>query len=446
MSLHLWNSDHYFQRLPSTNIITLYGRKRWDFGLEYKTPQAATTDNARTVFTMPSFGRNGRWGNMVFQYLFMRILALNNNREIELYRVEDWISDSMNLYEDMCHIPTVQTKSDTILIDSYHLFPDGLFYIPGFICRAIYVSKVRLQKCFILENADEAINKPLPLNDDASIEVEGLFMMNPRLYKKQYKEFISNKLLQPNIEFGSFIHDCVKMFGQDKTIIGIHVRRGDFVADPLGQKFQFPIPIKYYVEWLVSNIACWKNPVLYVCSDDPNVYKEFEEAGLDVVHTKKLLPEGEISFKLEQVEWEILRHCHVLLTSNSSFSFSAALLSHVNATCYRFSLSEKKFVYFDPWDSEPLEFCTSSPYLWSYLYSRFTLVWNMVSKRSALIRLLKDVRDWVRWKKTKVFCLYFIYGRSLIFYLKLFNVLELFQLSNKYKSDLDYNQPLKIKL
>ncbi|MDQ3846245.1 MAG: hypothetical protein M3342_19880, partial [Bacteroidota bacterium] len=82
MSLHLWNSNQYFRKLPA-NIITTVGRRSWDSGLEYKTPEAATTANDQKFFTMPSFGRHGRWGNMVFQYLFMRILALNNNRAIE---------------------------------------------------------------------------------------------------------------------------------------------------------------------------------------------------------------------------------------------------------------------------------------------------------------------------------------------------------------------------
>ncbi len=442
MALYFWNNNDYFRKLPSNKLITSLGKRRWDAGIEYKSSETLARENHKTIFTMPSFTRHGRWGNIVFQYLFIRILARNNNGEIELYKTGDSVINRMNLYEDMLDIPAIETKSNTILLDSYHIFHTLTNYIPGFLWRALYVSNLRHQSCFILRNLDEAINKPLSLSDKASIEVEGLFMFNPIFYKQQHKEYILSKLFQPTIEFNSIIQHCIQNLGQDKTIIGIHIRRGDYIYTPLRQFFQIPIPTKYIIEWLVSNISSVINPVIYVCSDDGDVYKEIEMAGFQVFCTKDLLAEG-TEFKYEQLDWEILRKCNILLTSNSSFSFTSAFLSTNNSKCYRFSLLKKKFVSFDPWEAEPLQSFTYAPYVWSYLYSRFTLVWNMTSLRLACSGLAKDIKSWILWKITKLMCLYYIYGISLKFFLELFNLPELFRISNEetnYSDHLRFNQ------
>ncbi len=275
----------------------------------------------------------------------------------------------------------------------------------------MYISKVRLQQCFILKNVCEAVNNPLSVEGGTCIEVEGLFIVNPRLYKK-HKEFILSKLLKPATGFECIIDNCMEQFGQNKTVIGIHIRRGDFVLNPLEGSFVLPIPVKYILSWLAANISYIENPAIFVCSDDKNVYKEIEKAGFEVFTTARLFAEGAEPFNYEQLEWEILRRCDILLNSNSTFSFSAAMLSNTIPVCYQFSVKEKKFIPFDPWMSEPLQFYTSAPYLWSYLYTRFTLVANMVSKKSALRRLGKDINRWLFWKSTKVTRLYYLYGLS----------------------------------
>jgi hypothetical protein len=436
MSLYFWNSHDYFKKLPSIRHINLRGKRRWDGGIEYKSTDL-TGENQRTIFTMPSFARHGRWGNMVFQYIFIRILAANNNGEVELFRTGDRVSERMLLYKDTIDIPTVQTKTNTIILDNYRLLNDPLTYIPASLWRALYVSMVRKQECYILKNADETINKPLPFDYKDSIEVEGLFLVNTEVYKP-HKQLILNTLFQPNDEFESHIQTCVQNLGENKTIVGIHIRRGDFVFNPLDQPFQFPIPIKYIINWLGSNVSLIKEPVIFVCSDDPNAYKEIERAGFEVFSIQKLLPEGETLYKFEQLEWEILRRCDVLLTSNSTFSFSAAWLNHKNPKCYRFSLENKLFEDFDPWSSEPVQLCAFSPTARSYLSSRYSLVKNMVSSRSALVRLLKDTRRLVRWKSSKARSLYYKHGFSSPFLGDLFNFVELFKIPDN-TDYLDHN-------
>ncbi|GAH79733.1 unnamed protein product, partial [marine sediment metagenome] len=50
----------------------------------------------------------------------------------------------------------------------------------------------------------------------------------------------------------------------------------------------------------------------------------------------------------------ILQHCDVLLASNSTFSFTAAMLSKEGREFYRPDYQKKELVPFDPWDSDPI--------------------------------------------------------------------------------------------
>jgi len=439
MALYSWNAHDHFKKIPPIKLIAFAGKTKWDSARKYDTPQFSTSADQKTIFIMPSFGRHGRWGNTVFQYLFIRILAQNNDAEIELNRDSEYIDNRMFLYNDMANILNIQTKASVFLLDCYQLFIPPLHYIPINFWRAMYVSNIRQQKCFFIENTPEAINNPFTILKKQSIELEGLFIIDTKLYQ-QHKDFILNELFKPNKEFSSIIQKSIQCLGQDKTIIGIHIRNGDFVLQPLDQSFQIPIPVKYIIAWLVSNIPLFQDPVIYVCSDDENAYKEIEMAGFEVFHSEKLFPETNPMRDVEQLDWEILRKCNVLLTSNSSFSFSAAFLNSKNPACYRFSLNEKAFVSYDPWKSDPLQQFIPRPYLWSYLYSRFTFVSKMVSNRKAFSRLYRDTKNWMFWKITKPLCLYYIYGFSFKSFGKLINVFEFFQLHDNIAAHSDFSK------
>lgn len=345
----------------------------------------------------------------------------------------------------MAAIPTVQSGSGTVLLDSYHLFPGSLTYIPRHFLRAAYITKVRLQNCYLLKNVYEAFNEPLPFPVEKVVELEGLFIVNPKLFKL-HKDYLLTNLFRPGKDFIAIINNCLKQFEKYQTVIGIHIRKGDFVTNPLGQAFQFPIPVKYIVNWLTANISSFSNPAIFVCSDNENAYKEIEKSGFKVFTIKKLSLEIATDFKYEQLEWELLRRCDVLVNSNSTFSFTTAILSLKNPACYKFSITDKTFFRYDPWESEPLQICTTPPHFWGYLTTRFKMVANLVSKRSAYTTLLKDLKKWMIWKSTKGACLYYVYGISPKFFIKLLNITEFFKLNSKNGSYPDYDQVDHVKL
>ncbi|MEO6230861.1 MAG: hypothetical protein ABJB11_21820 [Ferruginibacter sp.] len=279
MSFILWNNDDYFRKPANNKKIASLVKQPWDAGIEYKPAATPTIENTTATYTMPCFGQHGRWGNMVFQYIFIRMLAANNNATIELFRNEDWINNRLNLYDDMEAIPTVQSGSGTVFLDSYHLLPGSLTYIPRHFLRAAYITKVRLQTCYLLKNVYEAFNEPLLFPVEKVVELEGLFIVHPKLFKL-HKNYILTNLFRPCKGFIAIINDCFKQFEKFQTVIGIHIRKGDFVTNPLGQAFQFPIPVKYIVNWLVANIPSFINPVIFVCSDNEDAYKEIEKPDL----------------------------------------------------------------------------------------------------------------------------------------------------------------------
>ncbi len=445
MKFILWNNEDYFRKPANNKKLASLVKQGWDSGIDYKPAVTPTEENNNITYTMPCFGQHGRWGNIIFQYLFIRILAANNNAAIELFRNKDWIHKRLNLYDDMASIPNVQTWCNTVLLDTYHLLPGGLAYIPRHFLRAAYISKVRQQNCYMLKNVYEVLNEPLSFEGETSVELEGLFIVNPKLYKL-HKDFILKNLFLPCKDFVSIINTCLKKFDKYETVIGIHIRKGDFVTNPLGQAFQFPIPVKFIVNWLAANISSFSKPAILVCSDNEDAYKEIEKAGFEVFTVKKLIPKIATDFKYEQLEWELLRRCDVLVNSNSTFSFSSAMLSLKNPACYKFSLTENIFFRYDPWESEPLQIFTTPPNLWGYFYARFKMVANLVNKRSAYATLLKDIKKWMIWKSTKRECLYYVYGISPRFFIKLFNIFEFFKLNSKNESYSDYDQIDHLKL
>ena len=142
-----------------------------------------------------------------------------------------------------------------------------------------------------------------------------------------------------------------------KTIVGIHVRRGDFITEPR-TGFALVFPAKWYREWLESVWQELDRPILYVCSDDlDTVLPEFQSFSPVTWRDLQLnLPEGlgDLSF---YTDFFVLSHCDVVCISNSTFSFAASMLNTNGSTFVRphwdFS---SRFAPFDP--------CNSHPVLW----------------------------------------------------------------------------------
>ncbi len=148
-----------------------------------------------------------------------------------------------------------------------------------------------------------------------------------------------------------------RLRAQGKTIVGIHMRRDDYLAQ-VRTGFTLVFPASWYCEWLEKIWHDLEDPILFLCSDDlDQVLPAFEK--FSPVTSRDLpvtLPESMQNTNIEfYTDFFILSHCDIVATSNSIFSFAACLLNEQGRLFVRPHWNfSAKFIDFDPWDGEPL--------------------------------------------------------------------------------------------
>lgn len=156
--------------------------------------------------------------------------------------------------------------------------------------------------------------------------------------------------------------------GGDSVVIGIHLRRGDYGRGPF-----WITPVAWYKRWLKENWQSWGNaPKLFISTETPELVQEFAEYSPQTVRTlgAQLSSQPVAGYRyLEQdrrmkdplqmdfiLDWSLLRECHVLLIPNSTFSFTAAMLSPRLLACYRATLAAGDFEPTPPWNAQPFRY------------------------------------------------------------------------------------------
>ncbi|NEO52694.1 MAG: FkbM family methyltransferase [Okeania sp. SIO3B5] len=214
---------------------------------------------------------------------------------------------------------------------------------------------------YLFGHNDPPISKTLPEFTDSglailnakepykNVEFSGPVYQLHTQYYAPYKEFFQS-LFQPVPQVEVRMRDAVnKLLERGKTIVGIHLRRGDY--QKLKRSYTFVAPTACYKKWLEGLWETLDKPVLFIASDDlAGVVDDF--ADYNPITIKDLgvqLPEADF-----YPEFYILTKCDVLAISNSTFSFTAAMLNENCKFFFRPHLQAKKLIPFDPWNSEPL--------------------------------------------------------------------------------------------
>lgn len=124
------------------------------------------------------------------------------------------------------------------------------------------------------------------------------------------------------------------------------MRRGDY-----GDSYHFVAPSKWYIDALREFLTRLDNPTVYIASDEiDSVVSDFAE--FNPITYRDLMPNlGEQSFLLD---FYVMKSANAVLTSNSSFSFSASMLNENARIFLRPDLLQKKMIPFDPWNSPVL--------------------------------------------------------------------------------------------
>jgi len=279
------------------------------------------------LITMSCLGKMGRWGNQVFQYIFLRAYAKRYGLE---YQCPRWIGQQLFGHNDPLLSETLPTYHERRQ-QSRH--PGGL------------------NECYPPEG-DEVRGH----------DFLGYAQPNTQYYAPD-KEFIQGLFqLDPAHELCG--EPLAKLRRRGRTIIGLHMRRGD-----TGRFIFYLTPNEWYLRWLDENWARFDNPVLFIASEDPDDAKDFAQYG--PVTSANLLsldtkPYGIYNYLLPDMnsptptkmdwfpDWYFLTQCDVLAIGNSTFGFTAAMMARGLQECWRSRLSTQAFERIDPWDCLPL--------------------------------------------------------------------------------------------
>jgi len=227
--------------------------------------------------------------------------------------------------------------------------------------RAAYLFEEGRYPIMLREGDTECPPEHLPFD---TAQMEGLYFA----HTSQMAPFRSTllKSLTPIPEIDEKLNEWLSTIRSlGRTVVGLHIRRGDYIGSLTRQGFELLIPLNRYKKWLRELWKSLEKPVLFISSDE-DLTDEFAEfspvtaqfLGATLPSKYDALPLSDGQKQLDAKffpDWYMLTMSDVLIISNSTFSFSAALLNRSAQRFYRPTF-EGDFVPFDPWNSEPLLF------------------------------------------------------------------------------------------
>ncbi|PZV06337.1 MAG: alpha-1,2-fucosyltransferase [Leptolyngbya sp.] len=299
------------------------------------------------VIAMSSLGKLGRFGNQLFQYAFLRICAHQSGARVEC---PSWIGQSLFGHSE----PPISQRLPPAIeqLDQGETLFDAMPEFIPYIEKMAGAPSVRV--------GVEALEQGL-----SNVDLWGFFQVHTRFLQPHQAFF--RALFQPVPDLRAALEiGLAQLRSRGKTIIGLHIRRGDFVRLPLAG-FTLIVPLEWWCEWLDLLWCELDQPVLFLCSDElERVLPAFAKfAPVTCNELSIALPEQLQAMNAEfYIDFFMLSQCDVVGISNSIFSFTACLLNERGQQffrpCWDFST---KFVQFDPWDSLPLLYINGQPKL-----------------------------------------------------------------------------------
>ena len=257
----------------------------------------------RAKVTMSSLGHDGRFANQIFQYAFLRDYARKHGLD---YETSSWPGQYLFGHKDnpiSVKLPQIKEKTP---------FAEGTFDI----------------------NSGQCLS---------NVDIGGYFQYDISWAQQEIDFFRS--LFRPVDSIRNEMEKgLAKLRLKGKTIVGLHLRRGDF-----GYEYFFIAPSRWYLEWLEQIWPELDEPVLFIASDEPEkVVGDFSK--YNPVTSQDLgveLPQA--SF---YPDFYFLSQCDVTAISNSSFSFAASLLNERCRAFYRPHLPSRQLICYDPLTSK----------------------------------------------------------------------------------------------
>lgn len=288
--------------------------------------------------SMRKFGKLGRFGNQVFQYMFLADYAKRYDLEVQ---IPPWVGNQLFVKQFSpitTSLPVVKERDET------PRERPGIFQEER--------SKVG-HRDFDYEGYAQYHTSYFAPNKDY---LTSLFELRPE---------ITERLAEPVAK--------LKSMSGSHSVVGVHLRRGDY-----GRGMFYITPVAWYLEVLEFLWSNLPNPVLFVSTETPELVSQFARFNPQTTSTlgidlqAKPMPNctylkydlhKQDPHQLDWVpDWVLLRHCNKLLIPNSTFSFSAALLRLVTpcGSDYQSQLRPThtpfKFSQINIWDAQPMSY------------------------------------------------------------------------------------------
>ncbi len=284
--------------LPFTRRARLLLRQAWG-----PPPAARVTPPDAGRVAMTSLGANGRFGNQLLQYGFLRLYAHAHGLVAE---APDWIGRDLFDLDDPPPGPALPR------LDEEAADLPALLQTPGAAPR-----DVDLHGYFAGPTGRIAPFRALWRS----------------LFRPGRKAAAAARAIEAALD------------AQGETLVALHLRRGDF-----GYGRFWIAPADWYLAWLETVWPTLPRPVLYLASDDPAAAATFARfAPVTAADVGVEVPGAEFF-----VDFHALRHAQLLAISNSSFSFTASLLAERVSATVRPDPAAVGLVPYDPWDAEVL--------------------------------------------------------------------------------------------
>jgi len=248
----------------------------------------------------------GRWGNQIIEYAFLRTYAKRYRLD---YQIHPWAGQPIFGFHDPLLRIALPEKLEN-------------YSTPG-----------------------DYQTEPLPPNGPEFAEhaFSGWAQYHTNYYAPD-REFIQALYAHVEPAYAGPLPDALaKFLAVPGAKIGLHIRRGDF-----GRMCFFLTPVSWYRRWLDQNLARFDRPVAFIGSEDPSVIAAFADYHPVTIEDFGLRWNRDDFLS----EWWFLKHCDVVLTPNSTYSFTAAWLNPHLVECWRSQLTTQTFQRIDPWSCE----------------------------------------------------------------------------------------------
>jgi hypothetical protein len=348
---------------------------------------------------MACLGRAGQWGNTLMAYFALKAFA---EAQAMVAEVPRWIGQDLFGWLDP---PTTQTHPVVLYDMVSELCQEG--HHPA-VTASLVANRARQLRStgrrLVVVRDPAVFDRPDPCVPATGVDLEGPYILHTRHLSRH--RALLHRIVQPV----PALEECLDAGWRDLrsrggTVIGVHVRRGDFDVKFSHQGFEFVAPMHWYRSWLEELWPRYERPVLFVASDSlPRVLPAlsryhpitihdlrvafppaFQNLGLPPTHLQR-----DAGFFLD---WGLLTRCHALAISNSTFSFTASMVNASASVFARPDPQARSLVPFDPWDSEPLLFLRSGGNLLVEVLRRLEMAQQGIGPRATL----PNLRQAVRW-------------------------------------------------